>query len=114
MRVPQGTWRSPCEGPQLRDVNPKAEKKFCVGLCGRIELQAMKKVGRDEIVFLVRQEKDGVYVAHARGYSIFTQADGIQELEENIKEAVLCHFEEAEGPVRIRIVRTGGEIQSLS
>jgi len=46
-----------------------------------------------EIVFEVMQEDDGGFVACARGEAIVTQADSLDELRSNVKEAVQCHFE---------------------
>ena len=41
------------------------------------------------------------------GYSIFTEADTLDELREMIKDAVECHFDEDERPriIRLHIVR---------
>ena len=46
-----------------------------------------------EIVFLVEETDEG-YVAKALGYSIYTQADTLEELKEMVKDAVECHFDE--------------------
>lgn len=46
-----------------------------------------------EIVFEVFEEDDGGYVATAQGESIVTEADTIDELRDNVREAVQCHFE---------------------
>jgi len=45
-----------------------------------------------EIVFLVEKAADGGYIARAVGESIFTEADDFAALEENIRDAVRCHF----------------------
>ncbi len=45
-----------------------------------------------EIIFLVEETEDG-YVAQALGYSIYTQADSLDELKEMVKDAVECHFD---------------------
>jgi predicted RNase H-like HicB family nuclease len=62
-----------------------------------------------EIIFQVfEDELDGGFTASALGFSIHTQADSIDELKENIKEAIACHFEETqESPrlVRLHFVR---------
>ncbi|RLI80887.1 2-oxoisovalerate dehydrogenase [Archaeoglobales archaeon] len=59
-----------------------------------------------EIIFLVEESDDG-YTARALGYSIFTQADSLDELKEMVKDAVKCHFDENERPkiIRLHIVR---------
>jgi predicted RNase H-like HicB family nuclease len=49
-----------------------------------------------EITFLIEESNESGYSARALGYSIFTEAETIQELKENIKEVIICHFEDAE------------------
>jgi predicted RNase H-like HicB family nuclease len=56
-----------------------------------------------EIIFIVEDSKDGGFEAKALGHSIFTQADSIAELKENVKDAVNCHFESSESPKIIRL-----------
>ena len=61
-----------------------------------------------EIVFLVEEDPDGGYTAHALGESIFTEADSMDELRENVRDAAQCHFpDEATRPrvVRLHFVR---------
>ena len=60
-----------------------------------------------ELVFLVQSADEGGFVARAAGVSIFTEGDSLEELRQNIREAVECHFEEAERPrvVTLHIVR---------
>ena len=61
-----------------------------------------------EIFFEVRQDKlCGGYVASAIGHGIHTQADTLDELRENIRDAVDCHFddpEEAPKVIHIRMI----------
>jgi len=47
----------------------------------------------EKITFLVFKEEYG-YVAKSEKESIFTQGDTIEELKENIKDAIKCHFYE--------------------
>ena len=56
-----------------------------------------------EIIFLVEDAPEGGYTARALGHSIYTEADTWEELQNAIQDAVLCHFEEADLPVRIRL-----------
>ncbi|HDM70482.1 MAG: 2-oxoisovalerate dehydrogenase [Thermotoga sp.] len=56
-----------------------------------------------EIIFLVEEEQDGTYSARAVDYSIYTQGDTWNELIENIKDAVKCHFDEEELPRIIHV-----------
>ena len=56
-----------------------------------------------EIFFLVEEALEGGYVAKAIGESIFTEADSIDELKNNIREAVQCHFDDENIPKIIRL-----------
>jgi predicted RNase H-like HicB family nuclease len=42
-------------------------------------------------------------VAEALGQSIFTVADTLEELNEMVRDAVMCHFEEESRPKIIRL-----------
>jgi hypothetical protein len=46
-----------------------------------------------EIVFQVEEDPDGGYTAKAVGASIFTEADTLEQLRDNIRDAVTCHFD---------------------
>lgn len=49
-----------------------------------------------EIIFEVREdETDGGYTASALGVGIHTEADSLENLRRNVKEAVDCYFEDA-------------------
>ena len=56
-----------------------------------------------EIIFLVEESDEGGYQARAPGESIFTEADDLQTLRHNVKEAVLTHFDEGKAPSIIRL-----------
>ena len=60
-----------------------------------------------EIIFLVEEDIDGGYIAHALGHSIFTEADTWDELRKAVQDAVRCHFDTAERPAvgRMHMVR---------
>jgi hypothetical protein len=45
-----------------------------------------------EITFIVEQDPDGGLIAQAVGFSIFTQADTPEQLRDNVRDAVRCHF----------------------
>jgi hypothetical protein len=57
------------------------------------------------IVFSVEQCPERGYEARAIGYSIFTQAETMEELEANVKGAVACHFAEMKILPAIRLVK---------
>ena len=56
-----------------------------------------------EIIFMVEEAAEGGYEARALGYSIFTQADSLDELRSMVQDAVRCHFEEKDRPRLIRL-----------
>ena len=61
-----------------------------------------------EIVFMVEEDPEGGYTARALGYSIFTEAETLEELKESIKDALRCHFDKDEDIpkiVRLHIVK---------
>jgi hypothetical protein len=60
-----------------------------------------------ELTFAVRESPEGGYEARAHGYSIFTQAETMDELKLNVQEAVRCHFDGAEPLPAIRFVKAG-------
>ncbi|MFO7525058.1 MAG: 2-oxoisovalerate dehydrogenase [Ignavibacteriaceae bacterium] len=56
-----------------------------------------------EIIFIIEESVDGGYEARAAGFSIFTQGETIEEVKDNIVEAVRCHFDEKEMPSLINL-----------
>ncbi len=58
---------------------------------------------KTEIIFIVEESLDGGYEANALGNSIYTEAENLDDLKRNIKEAVACHFEEGQMPKIIRL-----------
>lgn len=44
------------------------------------------------VLFLVDQDKTSGYTARAVGVSIFTEAESLEELRVNIRQAVRCHY----------------------
>ena len=56
-----------------------------------------------EILFIVEEADEGGYVAHAVGYvahavgaSIVTEADDLDQLRAMVRDAVRCHYDEAD------------------
>ena len=56
-----------------------------------------------EIVFLVEEAPEGGFSARALGESIYTQADTLDALRGEVRDAVRCHFEDGQGPAVIRL-----------
>jgi hypothetical protein len=59
-------------------------------------------MAQSEIIFAVQESPEGGYEARALGYSIFTQADSMEELKTMVRDAVSCHFANDENPSVIR------------
>lgn len=55
-----------------------------------------------EIIFIVEESQEGGFEARALGHSIFTEAETLDELKQNIREAIHCHFE-ADAPKIVRL-----------
>ncbi len=66
-----------------------------------------------EIIFLINESPEGGYVAKCLNVPIFTEADTFEDLRLNIKEAVLCHFEDHQLPKIIRLHYVKDEVLSL-
>ena len=64
----------------------------------------------NELIFLVEEAPEGGYIARALGESIFTEADDVATLEENVRDAVRCHFDESEIPRILRLHFTREEV----
>jgi hypothetical protein len=67
-----------------------------------------------EIIFTVEDSNEGGFEAKALGFAIFTEAENLDQLRKNIREAVLCHFEENELPSIIRLRCMKDELLSVS
>lgn len=61
----------------------------------------------NEIIFLVEEASEGGLTARALGESIFTEADTMEELRQQVRDAVKCHYEEGQSPgvIRLHFVR---------
>lgn len=57
----------------------------------------------NEIVFLVEEAHEGGFTARALGESIFTQAENLEALREEVRDAVRCHYAQDESPAVIRL-----------
>jgi hypothetical protein len=62
----------------------------------------------DETIFEVHDAEEGGYTARALGHSIFTEGETWEELREMVRDALVCHFEDASkrpGIIRLHYVR---------
>jgi hypothetical protein len=60
-------------------------------------------MAQSEIIFSVQESPEGGYEARALGHSIFSQADSLEELKTMLRDAVACHFSDADKPSLIRL-----------
>lgn len=67
----------------------------------------------NEILFFVVESSEGGHEARVDGHSIYTEGETLQEVREAIKDAVRCHFEEADMPQLIRVCSMEGEVTAL-
>jgi len=60
-----------------------------------------------EVIFLVEEAAEGGWQARALDAPVFTEAEDLQELKARVRDAVRCHFDDAERPeiIRFHIVR---------
>ena len=67
----------------------------------------------NEVIFRVTESLDGGYEAQAVGHSIYTQCDEYEELSAVLRDAVKCHFDNAELPSMIRIHLVKDEVIAI-
>ena len=68
-----------------------------------MQIEILNLKAMNEIVFLVEDAVEGGLTARALGESIYTEADDLESLREQIRDAVSCHFEENDKPKLIRL-----------
>ena len=66
-----------------------------------------------ELFFLIEEAPEGGWTARALGESLFTEGDSLDELKENIKEAVACHFDDENKPKLLRLHIVKDELLAL-
>ena len=57
----------------------------------------------NEIIFLIEEAGEGGFTARALGESIFTEADTLDALRQQVPDAVNCHFDDGNAPKVIRL-----------
>ena len=67
----------------------------------------------NEIVFLVEEAIEGGLTARALGESIYTEADDLPDLREQIRDAVNCHFDQENKPKVIRLHFVRDEVLAI-
>ncbi|PNQ05575.1 2-oxoisovalerate dehydrogenase E1 subunit beta [Mesotoga sp. Brook.08.105.5.1] len=66
-----------------------------------------------EIIFLVEEDSVSGFIARALGQSIVTEAETLEELRDNIRDAIRCHFDENDLPRIIRLHFVKEEVIAL-
>ncbi len=66
-----------------------------------------------EIVFVVEDFDEGGYAARTLGCSIHTEGMTLEELKENIRDAVKCHFDEKDRPRIVRLHTVKDELMPM-
>lgn len=56
-----------------------------------------------EIIFMVDEAPEGGYQARALGEPIFTEAEDLESLHAQVRDAVACHFDSGKAPKVIRL-----------
>jgi len=54
------------------------------------------------MIFEVREAPEGGYIARAVGASVFAEADDLEQLKDQIRDAVRCHFDPGTEPKVLR------------
>jgi hypothetical protein len=67
----------------------------------------------NEIIFLVEEDSVSGFIARALGQSIVTEAETLEELRDNIRDAIRCHFDENDLPRIIRLHFVKEEVIAL-
>ncbi|QSA96038.1 2-oxoisovalerate dehydrogenase [Methylococcus sp. EFPC2] len=63
-----------------------------------------------EIHFIVEESVEGGFLARAVEQSIFTEAALVKALQQQVRDAVHCHFDEGEAPRLIQLHFTREEV----
>ena len=66
-----------------------------------------------EILFLVEEAEDGSFRASAAAAAIHTEADTLEDLHREIRDAVVCHFDPGQAPPLIRLHHVKQELLAL-
>jgi len=67
----------------------------------------------NELIFLVEEAAEGGYSARALGQYIFTEADSLSALRDQVRDAVKCHFEDGQAPKIIRLHFVREEVMAV-
>lgn len=57
----------------------------------------------NEIIFVIEEAVEGGFTARALGESVFTEAETLDTLRQQVRDAVNCHFDQGKAPKVIRL-----------
>jgi len=66
-----------------------------------------------DVFFIVQDSLDGGYEAHALHHSIYTQAETYEDLKKAIRDAISCHFDEAQIPLVVHLHYVKDEVMAV-
>ena len=66
-----------------------------------------------DILFLVDEAEDGSFQASAAAAAIHTEANTLEDLNREIRGAVVCHFNPGQAPPLIRLHHVRQELLAL-
>lgn len=81
-------------------------------ITGYVRLKIEVKI-MSEIIFIIENSDEGGYIAKALGYSIYTEGETLDELKENIRDAIKCHFDAKESPHIVRLHMVKDEVMAI-
>jgi len=74
---------------------------------------ATARIPINEIPFVVEEADHGSFRASAVGAAIHTEAASLEDLHRETRDAVYCHFKEAEAPPLIRLDQVRQQLLTL-
>ncbi len=98
----------------LLAAHPKVDLKAITsrGEAGR-KSAVLSFSAMNELIFLVDEAPEGGFTARALGESIMTEADHLEGLHQQVRDAVHCHFDEGMAPKIIRLHFVREEVIAL-
>lgn len=94
-------------GPPAGGAGTAVTESGAAGVAGLESRPSSQFIGwvadMTEIHFMVEEAPEGGYFAKAVGQDIFTEADDLPGLHQQLRDAVRCHFDENQRPSIIRL-----------
>jgi hypothetical protein len=100
--------------PRPRESGNSTSKGLSI--CGPMDHNAVRRqgqIGYDRNRLSCSRGCGGCFTARALGESILTEAESLEELRQNIRDAVGCHFEDSQAPKVLRLHFVREEVLAL-